>query len=138
MVAEQFYTLQVCKYFRTFGYHYIIHSIILTDGLNGITFSYEDQVKAHFIVFETLIESQEDQILGIVHIGDFSGASKQHVTLWTNPTDLMRLLKWGEQSLPLRHKEIHLYNVSAFLKFVVDAGKGVMSSKIKNRINVSS
>lgn len=48
----------------------------------------------------------------------------------------MRLLKWGEQSLPLRHKEIHLYNVGALLKFVVDAGKSVLSSKIKNRINV--
>jgi hypothetical protein len=94
-------------------------------------------VKAHFIVYETLTESQEDQILGVVHIGDFTGATKEHITLWRNPTDLMRLLKWGEQSLPLRHKEIHLCNVSVFLKFVVDAGKSVLSGKIKNRINVS-
>lgn len=87
-------------------------------------------------MLETLIDSQEDQILGIVHIGDFSGASKEHVTIWRNPIDLMRLLKWGEQSLPLRHKEIHFYNVAAILKYVVDAGKSVLSSKIRNRMHV--
>ena len=107
-----------------------------TDGLNGIEFKYEDQVRAHFIVLESLIDSQEEQILGVVHVGDFSGATKEHITIWRNPADLMRLLKWGEQSLPLRHKEIHLYNVSAILKFVVDAGKSVLSNKIKNRFNV--
>lgn len=34
------------------------------DGLNGIQFKYEDQVKAHFITYETLCESEEEQILG--------------------------------------------------------------------------
>ena len=37
----------------------------------------------------------------------------------------------------MRHKEIHLYNISPILKFVVDAGKSIISSKIKDRINVS-
>jgi hypothetical protein len=106
--------------------------------LNGLNFKYEDQVRAHFIVLETLIDSQEEQILGVIHIGDFSGATKEHITIWRNPADLMRLLKWGEQSLPLRHKEIHLFNVSAILKFVVDAGKSVLSAKIRNRFNVST
>lgn len=89
------------------------------------------------MTYETLCESQEEQILGVVHVGDFSGASKEHITVWRNPVDMLKLLKWGEQSLPLRHKEIHLYNVSTVLKFVVDAGKSIVSSKIKNRVNVS-
>jgi hypothetical protein len=89
------------------------------------------------ITLEALMESQEDQILGVVHVGDFFGANKDHVTVWRNPVELLKLLKWGEQSLPLRHKEVHLYNVSAILKFVVDAGKSIVSSKIKSRVNVS-
>ncbi|KAG5674946.1 hypothetical protein PVAND_004890 [Polypedilum vanderplanki] len=105
-------------------------------GLNGISYKYEDQVKAHFIMLETLLESQEDQILGVVHIGNFCGASKDHVTIWRNPTDLLRVFKWGEQSLSLRHKEIHLFNIVSILKYVIDAGKSVVSSKIKNRVHV--
>lgn len=83
------------------------------------------------------MESQEEQVLGIVHVGDFNGASKDHVALWKNPIELLKLLKWGEQSVPLRHKEVHLYNVPSLLKFVVDAGKTIISSKMKNRVNVS-
>lgn len=49
----------------------------------------------------------------------------------------MRIIKWGESSLPMRHKEIHVYNVNTAVKFVVDAAKSVWSQKIKERINVS-
>jgi hypothetical protein len=84
-----------------------------------------------------LMESQEDQILGVVHIGDFSGASTSHVSLWKNPVDFLRVLKWGEQSVPLRHKEIHIYNVQSFIKYIIDAGKSIVSAKIRDRINVS-
>jgi CRAL/TRIO domain len=108
-----------------------------TDGLNGIEYKYEDQVKAHIICMETVIESEEEQILGVVHIGNFEGANRDHVSVWRNPIELLKLLKWGEQSLPLRHKEIHIYNVSTILKYVVDAGKGIVSNKIKNRAFVS-
>lgn len=109
----------------------------LSDGLNGVQYEQVDQVKAHFITVECLMESQEDQILGVVHIGDFAGANTSHVSLWRNPIELLKILKWGEQSIPLRHKEIHVYNVPLLLKYVVDAGKSIVSSKIRNRCNVS-
>lgn len=94
-------------------------------------------MKAHWLVLETLIESQQEQILGIVHIGDFAGASASHVGLWKNPMEFLKLLKWGEQSMPLRHKEVHLYNVSQLLKYVVDGGKQIISNKMKDRVQVS-
>lgn len=97
-----------------------------------------DQVKAHFITIECLMESQEDQILGVVHVGDFNGANTSHVSLWKNPIELLKILKWGEQSVPMRHKEVHVYNVPTLLKYVVDAGKSIVSSKMKDRCNVSS
>lgn len=83
------------------------------------------------------MESQEEQILGVVHVGDFEGATTSHVSLWKNPVEFLKLLKWGEQSIPLRHKEIHLYNISAFLKYVVDAGKAIATNKMKDRVSVS-
>lgn len=83
------------------------------------------------------MESQEEQILGVVHVGDFTGASTSHVGLWKNPVEFLKLLKWGEQSVPLRHKEIHLYNIAMLVKYVVDSGKSIVSSKMKDRINVS-
>lgn len=48
-----------------------------------------------------------NQILGFTHIGDFNGLSVSHITIW-NPTEFTRILKWAEQSVPMRHKEIHL------------------------------
>lgn len=83
------------------------------------------------------MESQEEQILGVIHIGDFAGASTSHVSVWRNPLEFLRMLKWGEQSLPLRHKAIHLYNISSVLKYVVDAGMLTMSQKMKERHIVS-
>lgn len=94
-------------------------------------------MKAHWIVYEALMESQEEQILGVVHIGDFNGASASHVGLWKNPGEFLKLLRWGEQSVPLRHKEIHLFNIAMFVKYVVDSGKAIVSSKMKDRTHVS-
>lgn len=109
----------------------------LIDGLNGIQFTQSDQVRAHWVAMETLMESQEEQILGVVHVGDFEGATTSHVSLWKSPVEFLKLLKWGEQSIPLRHKEIHLYNISTFLKYVVDAGKAIATNKMKDRVHVS-
>jgi hypothetical protein len=94
-------------------------------------------VKAHWLVYETLMESQEEQIMGVVHVGDFAGASTSHVALWKNPVEFLKLLKWGEQSVPLRHKEIHIYHVQTLLKYVIDAAKSIISNKMKERIHVS-
>lgn len=81
--------------------------------------------------------SAEEQILGLVHVGDFAGATSSHVSLWRNPLELLKLLKWGEQSMPMRHKEVHIYNVATLLKYVVDGAKTVITNKMKERINVS-
>lgn len=106
------------------------------DGLNGVEYEQADQVKAHWITIECCAESQEDQIVGLVHIGDFSGATMSHVSLWRNPVEFMRLMKWGEQSTPLRHKAVHIYNTPTLLKYIIDAGKSVISSKMRERVQV--
>lgn len=93
-------------------------------------------IKAHLIAYETLMEDPENQVVGFVHVGDTSGMSAAHVTAW-NPSEFGRIVKWGEQSIPMRHKEIHLVNVPNTVKYVIDFAMGRVSNKIKERFVVS-
>lgn len=94
-----------------------------------------DMSRVHSITYETLQEDQQNQIVGFVHIGDFKGITTSHVSCW-NPTDFLRMMKWGEQSIPMRHKEVHLVNVPSAVKYVIDAGKSMISKKMKERLQV--
>lgn len=109
--------------------------IINAKGLNPKFHTSCDQAKAHFLTYECLMEDQETQITGLSHVGDFAGVTTAHVTNW-NPTEFARVFKWGEQSLPMRHKEIHLINVPSTLKWLIDFVKNRVSSKMKNRLNI--
>lgn len=41
-----------------------------------------------------------------------------------------------QQSLPLRHKEIHLVNVPSAVRYFYDLISGIMSEKIRSRLRV--
>lgn len=94
-----------------------------------------DMARAHFITYETLMEDPENQIVGFTHIGDMSGLTSAHITCW-NVSDFARILKWGEQSVPMRHKEIHCVNVPPAVKYVLDFAKTRVSKKINDRFSV--
>ncbi|KFB50755.1 AGAP005553-PA-like protein [Anopheles sinensis] len=94
-----------------------------------------DMARLHFITYETLMEDPENQICGFVHIGDFKGISTAHIACW-NPTDFLRIMKWGEQSIPMRNKEVHLVNVPSTVKYIIEAGKSMVSKKMKERLQV--
>lgn len=91
--------------------------------------------KAYFIVLETLLEDPENQVLGFTHVCDITGITTAHITNW-NPTDFARILKWGEQSVPARHKAVHCVNVPHTVKFVLDFAKSKVSPKMKERFQV--
>lgn len=88
--------------------------------------------KAHFIALETLLEDPENQVLGFTHICDITGITTAHITNWS-PSDFSRILNWGEQSVPARHKAVHLINVPHTVKFVLDFAKSKVSPKMKER-----
>lgn len=98
-------------------------------------FSCWDMCRAHIIVYEALMEDSIDQIFGFTHVGDGSGSSTAHVTTW-NPIDFARLMKWGEQSVPMRHKEFQLVNVPGALKYIIDFATSKVSSKIGERLHI--
>lgn len=91
--------------------------------------------KAYFIALETLLEDPENQVLGFTHVCDITGITAAHITNW-NPTDFARILKWGEQSVPARHKAVHCVNVPHAVKFVLDFAKSKVSPKMKERFQV--
>ncbi|XP_034839359.1 clavesin-1 [Maniola hyperantus] len=102
---------------------------------NAVKFNCWDMCRAHIIVYEALMEDSTDQIFGFTHVGDGSGSTTAHVTSW-NPIDFARLLKWGEQSLPMRHKEFQLVNVPAALKYIIDFATSKVSNKMSERLHI--
>ncbi|PSN35983.1 hypothetical protein C0J52_14388 [Blattella germanica] len=94
-----------------------------------------DMTRAHFITYEVLMEDEDSQVLGFTHVGDICEASAAHATLWS-PTEFTTLVRWGEQSVPMRHKEVHLINVPAALRYLYDLISSILSEKMRNRLRL--
>uniref|UniRef100_A0A336MXQ0 CSON008996 protein n=1 Tax=Culicoides sonorensis TaxID=179676 RepID=A0A336MXQ0_CULSO len=93
-----------------------------------------DMIKMHGVCYETLMEDQENQIRGFVHMVDCSGLGLKHMTLFT-PKEAVRIVKNGERIIPMRHKMVIAFNLSPSIKFAVDFGMGLISEKMRKRIN---
>ncbi|XP_022920243.1 alpha-tocopherol transfer protein-like [Onthophagus taurus] len=97
-------------------------------------FTNADMCRIHGIVYETLLENEEDQVRGFVHIADGQGIGFPYLTLFTIK-EAVRIVKNGERTLPMRHKEVHVINVNPSMKFAVDFGLSLISEKIKKRFH---
>ncbi|XP_013189272.2 retinaldehyde-binding protein 1 [Amyelois transitella] len=96
-----------------------------------------DMCRAHAVVYESLLEDPTFQVCGVTHVGDGSGVTSGHVTSW-NPTDFARIIKWGEQSLPMRHKEFHMINVPSAVKYIIDFAVSRTTPKMAARLHIHS
>ncbi|XP_075228778.1 alpha-tocopherol transfer protein-like [Lycorma delicatula] len=96
-----------------------------------------DMCRIHGIVYETLMEDEENQVKGFVHFNDGVGVSFPHLTLFT-PKEAVRITKNGERTLPMRHKEVHVINVHPSVKYALDFGMRLISDKIKKRVKIHS
>ncbi|XP_015608055.1 alpha-tocopherol transfer protein-like [Cephus cinctus] len=94
-----------------------------------------DMCKIHAITYESLMEDEESQIRGFVHFADGAGVSFPHLTLFT-PKEAVRIVKNGERTIPMRHKEVHAINAHPSLKFALDFGMSLISEKIKKRVKI--
>ncbi|KAL0851975.1 hypothetical protein ABMA28_000252 [Loxostege sticticalis] len=95
------------------------------------------EVSRRYCLQPSLLEDPLDQICGFTHVGDGSGVTGAHITSW-NPSDFGRLMKWGEQSLPMRHKEFHLINIPSAIKYIIDFAKSKVSPKMVDRLYIHS
>ncbi|GLH13369.1 Retinol-binding protein pinta [Gryllus bimaculatus] len=98
-------------------------------------FTNEDMCRYHGIAYETLMEDEENQIRGYNHFNDGQGVGFHYLTLFT-PKEAVRIVKNGERTLPMRHKEVHVINVPPGLKFALDFGMSLISDKIKQRVKI--
>lgn len=58
-------------------------------------FSNADMCRMHGVVYETLMEDEENQIRGYVHFSDGQGVGFSHLLLFT-PKEAVRIVKNGE------------------------------------------
>ncbi|XP_026676733.1 alpha-tocopherol transfer protein-like [Diaphorina citri] len=97
----------------------------------------QDHFKTHMVTYETLLWDEETQIRGLTYFGDIKGVSTSHITLWS-PTEFARVIKWGEQSIPARHKDVHFINVPTPIRYVYDFFLSRLSPKMRDRITIHS
>ncbi|XP_013184856.1 alpha-tocopherol transfer protein-like [Amyelois transitella] len=97
----------------------------------------QDMCRVMGICYETLMEDEETQVRGLVHFADGSGVSFPHLTLFT-PKEAVRIVKNGERTIPMRHKEIYGVNVHPTIKFALDFGMALISDKIRKRVRLYS
>ncbi|XP_048004607.1 retinaldehyde-binding protein 1-like [Leguminivora glycinivorella] len=95
----------------------------------------QDMCRVMAICYETLMEDEEVQVRGLVHYADGGGVSFPHLTLFT-PKEAVRIVKNGERTIPMRHKEIYGVNVQSTIKFALDFGMGLISEKIRKRVKL--
>ncbi|XP_034254634.1 alpha-tocopherol transfer protein-like [Thrips palmi] len=95
----------------------------------------EDMCRIHAMAIEVLLENEEDQVRGFVHFADGAGVTLPFLTLFT-PREAVRIVKNGERTVPMRHKEVYGINVPSSLKMALDWGLGLISEKIRSRIKI--
>ncbi|RZC32955.1 alpha-tocopherol transfer protein-like [Asbolus verrucosus] len=86
-----------------------------------------DMCRIHGIVYETLMEDEENQVRGFVHFADGQGVGFAYLTLFT--------IKEAK-TLPMRHKEVHCINAHPSMKFALDFAMSLLSDKIKKRVQL--
>ncbi|XP_065160764.1 alpha-tocopherol transfer protein-like isoform X2 [Atheta coriaria] len=103
--------------------------------LDPSRYSSTDMTRAHMVTYETLIDEEENQILGFSYFGDGANVTIQHVAIWSI-TEFATLMKWGEQSCPMRHKVLHIINLLPAFKYVVEFGASRVSPKLRDRLKI--
>ncbi|XP_057659368.1 retinaldehyde-binding protein 1-like [Diorhabda carinulata] len=92
-----------------------------------------DIQRAGIITFETLIDAEETQIMGVTHVLCTEGVGPSYVPLFLT-NDFGYLLKWGEQSFPMRHAEFSIMNTSRSVKYIYEMSKLLLSPKLSERL----
>ncbi|KAL0279833.1 UNVERIFIED_CONTAM: hypothetical protein PYX00_001310 [Menopon gallinae] len=109
--------------------------IYLSDKMDPNKYTKVEMSKAHAIVYETLLEDEETQVMGVTHFADVKALGMSHISLWT-PYEMAVVLRIGEQALPMRHKAIHILNFPPAFRYVFEFAVSRVSEKIKNRVMV--
>lgn len=95
-------------------------------------FNAGDMMRAHILTFETLLNSEEDQVRGFTYVMDEKCVTWNQLSIWT-PTEITKAFGCCEGALPMRHKEIHLLHLPWTLNLVFQFAKSLLSEKLRKR-----
>lgn len=73
-------------------------AILFTDNFDPYKYTNREMAKLHLMTYETLLEDEENQVMGFTHVADVKGVTAAHVTLW-NPAEFTTAFRWGEVSI---------------------------------------
>ncbi|XP_008182446.2 clavesin-2 isoform X1 [Acyrthosiphon pisum] len=104
-------------------------------GFDLRKYSNRDLGVVHVMTYETLLNDEVNQVMGFTHFGDLYSITPAYITLFA-PNEFATLIKWGEQSIPMRHKAIHLLNVPSPIKFAYDYFQSRISPKLSARMKM--
>ncbi|XP_055534841.1 clavesin-1-like isoform X1 [Wyeomyia smithii] len=92
-------------------------------------------IRIHSIVVEALLDEEESQIAGYVHVIDDSELSMGFLGIWSF-ADIKNLAHCVQNSLPMRQKENHFVSLPPFANKLSEFILSVLSDKLKNRVFV--
>lgn len=92
--------------------------------------------RIHSLVVESLMDDEENQVRGYVHINDESGMTMGHLSSWSL-TDIRNMLRCIQNSTPMRHKETHFINIPNSVTKIIEFAISLLNDKFKARIAVS-
>ncbi|XP_058831804.1 clavesin-1-like [Topomyia yanbarensis] len=92
-------------------------------------------IRIHSLVVEALLDEEESQIAGYVHVIDDSDLSMGFLGIWSF-ADIKNLAHCVQNSLPMRQKENHFVNLPTFANKLSEFILSVLSDKLKNRVFV--
>jgi len=95
----------------------------------------EDVMRAIMVCLESMLEDEENQVLGFSYILDESGITLSHISKLWRPSDL-KLWSITEKGLPVRHRSMEFLRLPMIVGAVVNLAKSVMSHKLQKRIVV--
>jgi len=95
----------------------------------------EDVMRAIMVCLESLLEDEENQVLGFSYILDESGITLSHISKLWRISDL-KLWSVTEKGLPIRHRSMEFFRLPLVARTVVHLAKSVMSHKLQERIVV--
>ncbi|CAB3378958.1 Hypothetical predicted protein [Cloeon dipterum] len=113
--------------------------IILTRSkcLDAMKFNSTQMARLHSLVVEVLMDDEESQVRGFVHVNDEDGLSMSHLSMWSL-ADVRTMMNCIQKSTPMRLKGTHFINLpgiaNAFFEFFIS----LLNDKLRGRIQVTA
>jgi hypothetical protein len=110
--------------------------IIISGNIDPHKHKAEHVMKAIMVCFESLLEEDENQVLGFTYILDESGITTTHLANLWHPSEMTKIWATTEKGMPMRHRSLEFLKLPLIVGAVFNFAKTLMSSKIQKRIVV--